>query len=86
MSKPEEVKVKQELAYKDDIEHIYTNYTQFFISDNDIVLHLGFKENLPDKQVTTISHRVIMSHNHAKQILKSLSRLLEYYDEKKPTK
>jgi len=83
---PTEVTTKSEMVFDSDIENIYTNYTQFFMSEDDIVMHHGFKSNYPDKQQVVITHRVIMGHHHAKQVLKSLTKIIEYFEEKKTKK
>jgi hypothetical protein len=85
-NKVEEVNTKKELIYKPDIEKIYTNHTQFFLTENDITFHLGSIEHLPDKQVTVVTHSVVMSHNHAKKVQEALTKVLDYYEKKEKNK
>lgn len=79
----ESLKQQLELVYPEQLDTVYSNHTQFHISNWDVLFDFGTVDPRPgtDQALKVFIHnRIIMSPNHAKQFAIKLNENIEKYE------
>ncbi|HHE37337.1 MAG TPA: DUF3467 domain-containing protein [Candidatus Cloacimonetes bacterium] len=76
--KKEKTAKKIEIHIPDKFENTYSNFAQFHMSNNDLIIDFGFSHN----NIVKMTTRIIMSPNQAKVFSNRLNSLIETYDKK----
>ena len=78
-SKKKDAKQSLKLIYPEDLDTIYSNHVQFYVSNWDFVFDFGIVQPLTQK--VNVSLRIAMSPSHAKQFALKLMKNVKNYEE-----
>jgi hypothetical protein len=71
-----------EVVYPENLGGIYVNHAQFLMTASDLSIDIGILQQNPKggKPTAHISHRLIMSPQHAKMFLTKMQEIINGYE------